>query len=91
MDAMIESFKEIFELHDHEVTRNQPFAGGYITRTYGGNPIPWIQIEMNRDLYIKPGYFDRSTLTIDPGRLLELNAKFKKVLHLFFERIGKKG
>jgi len=37
-----------FDLNEKEITLNQPFAGGFITRTYGMNPIPWIQIEMNR-------------------------------------------
>ncbi|WP_078427806.1 N-formylglutamate amidohydrolase [Alkalihalobacterium alkalinitrilicum] len=41
------------------VTLNQPFAGGYITKYHGnkGN-IPWIQLEINRRLYL-PGSVDK--------------------------------
>lgn len=73
-----------FALDRHEVTLNQPFAGGYITRTYGGNPIPWLQIEMNRALYLDPRWFDRSTLNIDPSRLQALKIQFAAALERFF-------
>ncbi|AOM83944.1 N-formylglutamate amidohydrolase [Salisediminibacterium beveridgei] len=35
------------------VTMNQPFSGGYMTRRHGtAGPIPWIQLEINRRLYL---------------------------------------
>lgn len=33
---------------DSEVTVNEPFAGGYITRTHGGPAQPWVQLELSR-------------------------------------------
>jgi hypothetical protein len=33
------------------VALNQPFAGGYITRSRPGN-IPWIQLELSREAWL---------------------------------------
>jgi formiminoglutamase len=33
---------ESFEIDKSEIKLNDPFHGGYITKTYGNNPIPWI-------------------------------------------------
>lgn len=74
-----------FSLASHEVTLNQPFAGGHITRTYGGNPLPWLQIEMNRALYLADPWFVRRTLMVQPARLQELNRKFAHAVALFFD------
>lgn len=82
-----DSFIEIFELKEQDVTINRPFKGGYITRTYGNKPKPWLQIEMNRSLYLSEKWFDRETLRIDPKRLLELNTNFKKVLLTFYRKL----
>ena len=43
-EAMVDCFRTHY---GGEVTLNQPFAGGYITR-YHGREIPWVQIELNR-------------------------------------------
>lgn len=61
----------------YAVSRNKPYAGGYITEHYGepGNGIHAVQIEFNRSLYVderslekRPG-FDR--LSADLVRLVE--------------------
>jgi formiminoglutamase len=36
------------EQFDGDVTVNQPFSGGYITRTHGQRN-PWVQLELTRD------------------------------------------
>lgn len=77
-------FQRVFNLSSNDVTINQPFKGGYITQTYAHKPIPWIQIEMNRSLYLDEKYFDRKTLKIDPIRLGELNTLFLRVLKEFY-------
>ncbi|CAI2718608.1 N-formylglutamate amidohydrolase [Nitrospina watsonii] len=79
------SLCRVFELEEKEVTLNQPFAGGYITRRYGGRPLPWIQIEMNRKLYLKDPWFDTDTRTVDPDRLAFLRNRMGAALRLFFE------
>jgi len=66
------------------VTQNQPFAGAYTTRASGGNPIPWIQVEMNQALYLEPRHSDREILRSDQTRLQEVNRRFEQTLRLFF-------
>ncbi|MDY6863743.1 MAG: N-formylglutamate amidohydrolase [Thermodesulfobacteriota bacterium] len=83
INKLTDCFRQAFDLDAGEVTENKPFTGGYITQMYGGNPIPWIQVEMNRDLYLKSAYFDRNTLKVHGDRLQELNLRFKKTLFLF--------
>jgi len=78
-------FREGFGLEERDVVMNNPFAGGYITRTYGEGPLPWVQIEMNRSLYLSEPWFDVSSLTVQPQRLKELNRCFRKTLALFFQ------
>lgn len=72
---------EVFGLPEEEVSINEPFAGGYITRTYGMNPKPWIQIEINRDMYM-----DWDRLEKDEVRMAEVREKLGESLSLFFER-----
>ena len=79
-------FCEAFELEEKDVTINQPFAGGYTTRTHGNNPLPWVQVEMNRSLYLTSPWFDPIILQVDNHRLIELNDRFKKTLELYFKR-----
>lgn len=72
---------EVFEIPDKEVTINLPFAGGYITRTYGLKRKPWIQIETRRDLYMN---WDK--LKKDDRKLLKVRRKLSLSLSLFFDR-----
>lgn len=82
---LAKAFIEVFGLQPHHITINQPFAGGYITRTYGGAPIPWIQIEMNRCLFLDDRWFNPSEMEINENRLKVMNKRFEKVVALFFE------
>lgn len=75
---------EAFSIEAQHVTVNDPFAGGYITRTYGNNPVPWVQVEMNRVLYLNSPWFEPAALKIDNSRLIELNHMFQRALELFF-------
>ena len=76
---------DAFELDGEDVAANKPFAGGYITRHYGNNPLPWIQVEMNRKLYLKAPWFDAEKLTISADRTAELNDRFYQALRNFFD------
>lgn len=78
------SFVKIFKLDENQVTINNPFAGGFITRNYGNSPLPWIQVEMNRSLYLTSEYFDPDNLTVNEERLGELRNKFYLTLKHFF-------
>ena len=74
---------EAFSVNIEDISLNDPFHGGYITKTYGNNPIPWIQVEMNRDLYLSKEWFDYERLKIDEKRLQELNRMFEDSLVQF--------
>ncbi len=83
-EKMANCLRESFDLREDEATINRPFAGGFITRKYGANPIPWLQIEMNRKLYLADPWFNKSTLEIDRERLDKLKEQFKRAIELFF-------
>ena len=48
--------EEAFRKRGYNVTRNYPYAGGYVTQHYGKPRagIEALQIEINRDLYLNP-------------------------------------
>jgi formiminoglutamase len=80
LDILAECFRRVFGLGESDVALNRPFSGGYITRTYGGNPVPWIQIELSRGLYMQ------GSTDVASERLIELNTMFREVLNRFFGR-----
>jgi N-formylglutamate deformylase len=69
-----------FECDRGEIALNRPFTGGYITRRHGNRPLPWIQVEVNRSLYLSDPWFDETTLAVDPSRLADLNGRFRAAL-----------
>ena len=87
-ECLRHSFIEVFGFSEEAVTINKPFKGGFITRNYGNNPTPWIQIEMNRKLYLATEYFDVDSLKMKGNRLSELNIHFRKVLVRFSESLS---
>lgn len=85
LQRLQECFCRAFSLPPEEVSLNSPFAGGYITRSYGMNPVPWAQIEISRAMYFDKPWFDPATMKMDHKRLKELNRMFSQALDLFFE------
>ena len=89
---MIELFADCisksFQVKRNDVLLNDPFQGGYITKSYGNNPIPWIQIEMNRSLYLEEPWFDKDSLALQKSHSQNLNKKFENSLNLFFNKIN---
>jgi formiminoglutamase len=69
-----------FGLTSDQVGLNNPFKGGYITRRHGGGSLPWIQLEMNRCLYLEAPWFDRQALAVDPRRISDLRDRFRNAL-----------
>ena len=59
-----ETIEEVFRERGYAVSRNKPYAGGFITEHYG-NPaagLHSIQIEINRALYMDERRYERSAL-----------------------------
>lgn len=67
---------------------NDPFHGGHITKTYGNNPVPWIQIEMNRDMYLSESWFDNEMLSMKTERLQELNNMFENTVVSLMKKLS---
>jgi formiminoglutamase len=86
IDNMAACFVDAFGFDSSDVTQNAPFAGAYITQAYGGNPIPWIQVEMNQSLYLEPRRSMRRIPQANPQRLEEVRACFEEALRLYFKR-----
>ena len=83
-DALLRAFAarvaDAFGIPRHEVALNRPFTGGYITRRHGSRPLPWIQVEMNRSLYLAEPWFDRRRLDLDGARIRDLRQRFAAAL-----------
>ena len=84
---MADCIRKAFELSKEDVVIDNPFAGGHITRTYGNKPIPCIQIEMSRELYLSKPWFDREHLSVASTRLVQLRKNFINALELFLKRL----
>ncbi|MFO8056491.1 MAG: N-formylglutamate amidohydrolase [bacterium] len=83
-ESFRECLAEALAMDKEEIALNKPFAGGHITRTYGSGDVPWIQIEISRALYLKPGAHPSSINPEDNG-IKKLNQAMEKALRLFFE------
>ena len=46
----------------------------------GSGPVPFLQIEISRALYLAEPYFDEGTLEIDDKRVADLNGKIWRAL-----------
>lgn len=82
VELLADCISDGFHIERNEISINNPFHGGYITQSHGNNPKPWIQIEMNRKLYLSEPWFDKDSLEMNRTRLSELNMYFEKSLNL---------
>jgi formiminoglutamase len=82
LEELAAAIARAFEVPPKLIGLNDPFKGGHITRTHGAGRVPWIQVEMNRCLYLDEPWFDRDTLRVNPGRLAELRTRFLRALLL---------
>ena len=87
IELLADCISKSFEIDRNEILLNNPFLGGYITKTYGNNPIPWIQIEMNKKLYLTDPWFEKDSLTLNGSHYKKLNKQFEQSLNLFFSKI----
>lgn len=79
--ALASAISAAFDVSPDAIGLNDPFQGGYITRRYGGGPVPWVQVEMNRSLYLAESWFDAESRRMDRARLTELRDRFGRALH----------
>lgn len=86
LELLADCISESFCVDREDVALNYPFSGGHITRTYGNNPIPWIQLEMNRSMYLSAPWFDADTMRVDSKRIEKLNGQFMSSLVMYCNR-----
>ena len=87
IELLADSISESYSINRNEISLNDPFHGGHITRTYGNSPVPWIQVEMNRALYLSSPWFDEDALSVDANYLQKLNKHFENSLEILFSKI----
>ena len=83
LELLSECISESFGVDKSDMGLNYPFLGGHITRTYGNNPIPWIQVEINQAMYLQDPWFDADTMHVDPNHIEKLNRKFESSLVMY--------
>ncbi len=81
LEELALAISRAFEVPPEQIGWNDPFKGGYITRTHGSGRLPWIQVEMTRRLYIAEPWFNRDSLSVDPARIAELRDRFRDALY----------
>ncbi|KPK72642.1 hypothetical protein AMJ87_04225 [candidate division WOR_3 bacterium SM23_60] len=88
IQALAESFKHVFTTKGN-VTVNNPFTGGYTSwYHYRASGVPWIQIELNRKLYLTDPYFDAERLHVDKERIAELRERIFSAIERFWKMIS---
>ncbi|MBN1455721.1 MAG: N-formylglutamate amidohydrolase [Methanomicrobia archaeon] len=85
LQALADAFRQVFDGNgDDRVALNAPFLGGYISQAHSlSSGIPWIQVELNRNLYLTERYFNQQTLEVSARRLEELRGMVLIVLERF--------
>ena len=87
MELLASCISKSFSVSMDQIGLNVPFKGGHIVKTYGMMPVPWIQVEINRDMYLSERWFDADSQSFRDSRLQQLNSMFELTLESFFKRI----
>ena len=81
---LADTFREEFA-GPGEVAINTPFSGGFISNAhYWRKGIPWIQIEINRELY-ESGIFNARQSSVTEERIPDLRLRIRRILSRFWE------
>jgi len=80
-DCMARAFK----VPRTTVLLNQPFKGGYIIKKGSAEGTPWVQVEINRSLYMERLDYGTDGPPVNSARIRELNWQWKRALIQFFK------
>ena len=87
IQKLARSFEHIFASKGI-VAINSPFSGGHTIKShYHNTGIPWIQIELNRKLYLTGDYFDTERLHVKDSRIKELREQIFFALKDFLKQV----
>ena len=87
-EILAECFRSSFGLAENEVRVNDPFTGGHLIRTFGNRPAPWVQVDINRKMFLTEPWYDHQAMTVDMERIAWLNKGFTHGVASFFSKAG---
>jgi N-formylglutamate deformylase len=88
LQILADAFRHAFAHEDGEIKLNEPFAGGYISQHHHRRTgIPWIQIELNRKLYLVDQHFEPQSLRVAEARIRELKERIFMAIIAFWASI----
>ena len=80
--SLLRCLQDQFPENAHDITMNDPFLGGYIVRQHSKD-LPWIQIELNRNSYLAPEWYDPENLEVCHKRIAELRTNLFEAIRNF--------
>lgn len=83
LERLADCIQVTFNIGDMDVAINKPTDGGYITKKYGNNPVPFIYLGINKSLYLDEAYFNPDQLKVKQSRIDDLKNRFYDSLSLF--------
>ena len=83
LERLADCIQVTFNIGDMDVAINKPADGGYITKKYGNNPVPFIYLAINKSLYLQDQYFNPDQLKVKQSRIDDLKNRFLDSLSLF--------
>ncbi|MCP4131341.1 MAG: N-formylglutamate amidohydrolase [bacterium] len=87
--CLADSFKRVFDITDSQVFMNHPVYGGYIIQSHYNGSIPWIQVEINRKLYLLSDPFeDEESVLTEKKIIRELHSLILDVFKDFAARVS---
>ncbi len=84
IQLMANCFADVFELNQSNVKLNHPFTGGHIIHSHFNGSIPWIQIEINKKLYLNTLNHQLTTRSQSFTKLEKIKDNIWRALQLFF-------
>jgi len=82
IQQLAESFIHVLQCGKEQIGINNPFRGGNVIQSRGKGIIPWVQIELNRKLYLN----QHQPLKKDKNKIKEVN---KLILSVFKDFVSK--
>lgn len=87
-ELLAECLRKSFDLKPEQVSVNDPFTGGHIIKTFGNRPTPWVQVDINRAMFLAEPWYNKETMTVDPERIQTLNKGFTLGVAEFLSKAG---
>jgi len=84
MQQLAECFAEAFELPEEAVLMNEPYKGGHIIQSHYTGRIPWVQVAINRNLYLQTNKRKRGSTQFSQLKVDRVKANIWTALNLFF-------